>query len=705
MLLVRTFLAVVIFSSACFAEERFYPCHASAEIAQALAGLPPYDNDDLTWAEGIGPARSLVQRYPNDIFVQLRYQDTFRRQYWLAEEYDRALVLYSAMPDKTLGQFLRARLLWHSRLRESREALEQLLQIAPSFPWTHLVLVEMAEPPATDDSFAAETHLRAFLDACPDALEAYDHFQSVKDPQLIRDGVERLRKLLASRTDAAVWHYYRDLWDLEFRATQGHEQARQGVRDDVKRLQSLEPVPSREWYLTFSVASDLAGDPALKNWMKNLILSKFPDSSLAFRITEERWEEEHPKPPPGKFAEWPKWNLDRFAAFDEWRRRWPHSPSPILEQHFLLLLPEVSTEKALEVMDSFATVTATHPDIGVGVPPVQIMEAQEYVKRKVRLDRVPQLIEAGLQQSEIQEKYRPDIELLPPDMRQQRFDNVREAHYRAGIILADLYLLNKDATKAQDALAGVAAELNASKPQATAPRQLANQYRYERSEYLVRLARLADLQGKPQKALLQYQEYLGQLPRVSVEAEKRDDVKEAKQYYLQHGGAPENWLTWATSAEKPNPREPELSFSTPLPDFEVKDLGGRTWRTSDFKGKVTLLDFWATWCGSCRFELPYIQKIHDRVKDRKDLQVVTISVDDNPGLIEAYLKETHFTFPVLLAKDLAEKIYPVIMVPLTWIIDPQGRRSQEPIFVGEGDNWVTGIIARMEGVRQGEQQP
>lgn len=141
-----------------------------------------------------------------------------------------------------------------------------------------------------------------------------------------------------------------------------------------------------------------------------------------------------------------------------------------------------------------------------------------------------------------------------------------------------------------------------------------------------------------------------------------------------------------------------MSFSAPLPDFATTDLGGRTWRLSDLKGKVTLLDLWATWCGSCRAELPYIQKVYDQVKDRQDLQVITINIDDNPGLLEGYLKDTHFTFPILPAKDLAEKIVSVMVLPETYLVNLEGRRSLDHIG-GASDKWVTGVITRMEQVR------
>ena len=697
----RLLLIVYLLSSLGFAQDASNPCQPSPQVAQALAAMPPADNSDLTWEERVGPVRALLQRYPSDVFVQLRYQDMTLPHYWLADEFDRALAIYRSMPDKNLSQYLEARLLCRAQVRRSRATLNHLAETVPGFPWPHLTLVEMTEVPGNADSAVAEGHLRSFLKACPDALEAYAHFQNVKDPEMIRSGAVQLRQLLSVRTDATVWRYYPDLWDLEFRAApkEEHDQVRRRVRDDVKRLQTLEPVASSYWYWTFKQASALAQDPTIRDWQNETILSRLPNSQFAIDIAEERWQQEHPRPSPAKAEDYTKWNEQHFEATEEWLKRWPKTPSLVAEQwRDVSLLPDLAIEKVLIAIDKNAEIAESWPDVGVSLPPFSILAAEEYVKRKVRLDRVPKMIEAGLRQAEVQQKYQPDPELIPVEARGQRMDWLAFARYRAGIILADLYLFTKETSKAQDVLTQVSADLEAQKPVKTALPGDQRQYQYERSEYLQRLAQVEEMEGRQQDALAHYQEILQQLPRQVVEDEKRDYVRAAKQLYLKQGGKPENWLAWATSAEKASHTEPALSFSAPLPDFEVKDLHGRTWRLSDIKGKATLLDFWATWCGACRGELPYIQKLYDRVKDRKDLQVVTISVDDNPGLIEGYLKETNFTFPVLPAKDLAEKILPVVMLPQTWIIDPQGRRSQDQV-AGASDDWVTRIIVQMERVR------
>jgi thiol-disulfide isomerase/thioredoxin len=700
--LVRLLLIACLTAPLGFAQETAYLCQPRAEVAQALAALPLPDDPNLTWEERIGPVRALLKRYSDDLFVHLHYQDMFLRTYWLADEFDRALALYREMPDKTMSQYLEARLLWRSQARRSRETLEHLVETMPQFPWPHLALVEMTEMPGNADSVSAETHLRSFLKACPNTLEAYAHFQNVKDPELIHAGAGQLRQLLSVRSDAMVWRYYPDLWGLEFRDApkEEHDKVRQRVRDDMKRLQTLQPVASNYWYRTFKQASELAQDPSIRGWTNETVLSKLPHSQLALDITEERWYQEHAAPSSAKREDYKKWDQQCYEATEEWLKRWPKGPSLIAERfRYVHSLPELPNEKALAILDDYAELRASRPDFAISSPPISIIAAEEYVKRKVRLDRVPKMIEAGLREADLQQKYQLDPELLPGEAHEWRVDWLAFARYRANIILADLYLLTDETSKAQDVLTQVGAELEARKPGSTASPREQREYPYHRSEYLRRLAHLEEKEGRPQDALTHYQEVLLQSPRRVVEEEKEDYVRAAKQLYLKQGGTLQDWLAWATSPEKASHTEPVLAFSAPLPDFRIEDLHGRTWQLSDLKGRVTLLDFWATWCGACRSELPYIQKLYDRVKDRKDLQVVTISVDDNPGLIEGYLKETGFTFPVLVAKDLAEKIFPVLMLPQTWIIDPQGSRSRDQV-VGASDDWVTSTISRMEMVRR-----
>ena len=138
----------------------------------------------------------------------------------------------------------------------------------------------------------------------------------------------------------------------------------------------------------------------------------------------------------------------------------------------------------------------------------------------------------------------------------------------------------------------------------------------------------------------------------------------------------------------------------PLPDFQISDADGKTWRLADLKGKVTLLNLWATWCGPCRNELPYLQKLFNTVRERKDLMVITLNTDDNPGLILPFLTENKYTFPVLPASGYVAKLVPELSIPRNWIVDAEGVLKMERIGFGNGeDKWVDEMVGVMEKAR------
>jgi len=110
------------------------------------------------------------------------------------------------------------------------------------------------------------------------------------------------------------------------------------------------------------------------------------------------------------------------------------------------------------------------------------------------------------------------------------------------------------------------------------------------------------------------------------------------------------------------------------PEFEVASLTGETKRLSDLRGKVVLLDFWATWCPPCRKGLPETQQLHREFAD-KGLAVLAIS-DEDSKTVEPFLKQNSYSFPTYLdAKGAAGKIYKVEAIPTVVIITREGRLS------------------------------
>ncbi len=119
------------------------------------------------------------------------------------------------------------------------------------------------------------------------------------------------------------------------------------------------------------------------------------------------------------------------------------------------------------------------------------------------------------------------------------------------------------------------------------------------------------------------------------------------------------------------------------PNFVVKTLEGKATSLSDFKGKIVLVDFWATWCGPCRESLPITEKLYKQFRD-KGLVVMTIS-DEKKSAVTPFLKENKYTFPCYLdAEGSAFSAYSVESIPTLLIVGRDGKViSCESGFGGE----------------------
>jgi thiol-disulfide isomerase/thioredoxin len=115
------------------------------------------------------------------------------------------------------------------------------------------------------------------------------------------------------------------------------------------------------------------------------------------------------------------------------------------------------------------------------------------------------------------------------------------------------------------------------------------------------------------------------------------------------------------------------------PAFLATDLDGQTISTADWKGKVVLLNFWATWCPPCRAEIPMLIQLKDLYKDR--LVVVGVSLDDDPAEeVKKFATSNRFNYPVIMAtRELIAEYGGVPALPTTFVINPDGKVVQKHI--------------------------
>lgn len=128
------------------------------------------------------------------------------------------------------------------------------------------------------------------------------------------------------------------------------------------------------------------------------------------------------------------------------------------------------------------------------------------------------------------------------------------------------------------------------------------------------------------------------------------------------------------SSLKPVSAAKEEKERKPAPNFELQDERGKTVRLADFKGKVVLLDFWATWCGPCTIEIPWFIEFQRRYKD-KGFSVIGVSMDEGGWeVVRPFVEELKMNYPIVIGNDQTAAAFGgVDVLPTTFIIDKQGR--------------------------------
>ena len=127
-------------------------------------------------------------------------------------------------------------------------------------------------------------------------------------------------------------------------------------------------------------------------------------------------------------------------------------------------------------------------------------------------------------------------------------------------------------------------------------------------------------------------------------------------------------------------------------DFALTDLNGRTWKLGDLRGKVVLVNFWATWCPPCRKEMPDLQELYSRFKE-KGLVILAIT-DEAIEKAKPFIEEKQYTFPVLL--DSGRKVneaFRVDGIPKTFIYDRAGKLAAQSIDMRTREQF-TGMLAK-----------
>lgn len=130
----------------------------------------------------------------------------------------------------------------------------------------------------------------------------------------------------------------------------------------------------------------------------------------------------------------------------------------------------------------------------------------------------------------------------------------------------------------------------------------------------------------------------------------------------------------------------------PAPDFTLKDADGKPVKLSDYKGKVVLLNFWATWCGPCKIEIPWFMEFEQQYKD-KNFAVLGVSLDeDGWDAVKPYIAEKKINYRVVVGTEQVAQLYgDVDSLPTTFMIDREGRIAAEHVGLVSKNDYIHDI--------------
>jgi peroxiredoxin len=128
------------------------------------------------------------------------------------------------------------------------------------------------------------------------------------------------------------------------------------------------------------------------------------------------------------------------------------------------------------------------------------------------------------------------------------------------------------------------------------------------------------------------------------------------------------------------------------PDFVLKDVSGQTHRLADYRGKVVVVNFWATWCPPCVLEMPSMQKAWEATRNN-NVVILAINNGEDAKRVQAFHRKSNLTFPLLLdtnANIMAE--WKARGMPSTFVVDPEGRLVYQALG---GRDWNHPTILRV----------
>lgn len=664
--------------------------------------------------ESIEATRRLLTERPDDVHLHLHLQSLVRHRY---RGEDRAELLEGLRdryrrraeenPESALALFLQSQMV---RGEERKELSRRAVEADPGFPWGHLALATAWLEERNKEILFP--HWDRFLELCPSrAQEVLVPGRWVPEGDFWRPRLPALRRALrADDSPRRQISGFSSLWALEFQSYPPAEHAavRERVREDLELLRRVADPDVAGWWTVLGEGYEALGDPEAFARFEEEVLEAAPCSSRAVHLRMDRWRDEHGLESMRVSGASPESLRATLEATGRWLEECPDEYLySAMRFDAARKLGELPDERFLEEVDRHLAVWEKNEHRYRSVTTSWGRTAEALLDRELNPRRAVELAEKELERTrrEIEEaRVEGSRDSWPEEMRlgSLRMDHFRLATHNTLLTRARFAAGNTDGAHeaiaaAEQALARVKT-LETSHPDELHP-PLHDQLR---SELLEVFAEQARREERTPDAIA----FLRRASRLHPQEGKKEELRDrATGLWHELGGTDDGWRALGLSDEEPQVAETEekgtwQAWDQPLPDFELDDLQGRTWKPRDLAGQAVLINFWATWCGPCRLELPYVHRLQQQLEDHPGMAVITLNSDYNPGLIEPFLKENGYVFPVLLATDFVIGEFGGIGLPTTWIVDPSGviRMRQRGFNPAHAESWVDQALGHLESV-------
>lgn len=583
--------------------------------------------------------------------------------------------------------------------------LEKALEIAPAFGLPHLLLAQIYNARAYEDAAQVSRHMSRFAELCPESVRALPALKWSKDKELVGREAARLRKNIAARTDSEAAAAYPTLWSLEEALQRSDQQAENQarMRQDLQRLSGAEFVRNLAWLSTHQATWTFEGVPdGVGRKAQSELAALYPNSLAAMN-------EEFAKATAG--AAYPK-NPSQEQEQAFWRQRW-QATLPLIRKwpasqsladsaaRGVAQDPLATPEQIAEVMALFKRAIQQDPDGLLSSPPEPIWVSELLAQRGARLDDVPDLVLAGFAAVNRQSGAEAENDVTGGSA--AALAKQRDMWYLMGYLpLAEAYVRLGKSPSAKDVLLQIDDKLRKIRPPEDASSGDKSRHAELEAQFWFLRGLYAEKEGRKMDALVDYRNSLALYPPRRPRADRRDEVMaSADRLWKELGGTSQGWNDWASQSALRNfyagsgGSEAWSKLADSAPGLVLTDSLGNRWLPKDLAKKTTFVTMWASWCGPCRTELPYVERLYQRFRNRDDVAVLALNVDDDPKAMSTALQELKVSLPSIAARNFAYSIVAQMALPANWII----TSGKTEMFQGEGaslDAWLESAVKAIE---------